>query len=329
VPSRFFQAIGDIARHLPEVRRNPLGALDSLSPSVSVRVDRDIPYGPHGGQSLDLYLPGSWGQVPVSTEASRRADAGLAARQVAAPRPDTDLATRAAVVFFHGGRWSYGQKEEYRFVAQALVARGYAVAVCNYRKYPSVRFPAFVEDGAAAIAWAFANLPAHGVDPDRIFLMGHSAGAHIAALATMDRRYSQAHGTDPDRIAGLVLMSGPFDFFPIRGDELRDIFGPEELHAETQPMRFVRSGLPPMLFLHGRRDRTVRPWSSARMASAVRDHGGEARAVFYDILTHTNILASLSDGIGFLFAPVLEDVSAFLKKRIAEIDAKARAAAGS
>jgi acetyl esterase/lipase len=300
VPSRFFQAIGDIARHLPEVRRNPLGALDSLSPSVSVRVDRDIPYGPHGGQSLDLYLPGDWEETP---------------------------APRAAVVFFHGGRWSYGQKEEYRFVAQALVARGYAVAVCDYRKYPSVRFPAFVEDGAAAIAWAFGNLPAHGVDPDRIFLMGHSAGAHIAALATMDRRYSEPHGTDPDRIAGLVLMSGPFDFFPIRGDDLRDIFGPEEFHAETQPMRFVRSGLPPMLFLHGRRDRTVRPWSSARMASAVRDHGGEARAVFYDFLTHTNILASLSDGIGFLFAPVLEDVSGFLKKRIAEIEAKA--AAGS
>jgi acetyl esterase/lipase len=321
VPSRFFQAIGDIARHLPEVRRNPLGALDSLSPSISVRVHRDIPYGPHGGQSLDLYLPVSWAQA---TEQQDAHPDGL--RPLPKSDPDPDLRPRAAVVFFHGGRWSYGQKEEYRFVAQALVARGYAVAVCNYRKYPSVRFPAFVEDGAAAIAWAFGNLPAHGVDPDRIFLMGHSAGAHIAALATMDRRYSETHGTDPDRIAGLVLMSGPFDFFPIRGDDLRDIFGPEELHAETQPMRFVRSGLPPMLFLHGRRDRTVRPWSSARMASAIRDHGGEARAVFYDFLTHTNILASLSDGIGFLFAPVLEDVSAFLKKRIAEIEAKAKRA---
>jgi acetyl esterase/lipase len=292
VASRVLQAIGDIARHLPEVRRNPLGALDSLSPSGSVRVLENHPYGPHGGQTLDLYVP----------EAS------------------TGPANRSAVVFFHGGRWSYGKKEEYRFVAQSLVSRGHAVAVCDYRKYPSVRFPAFVEDGAAAIAWAFASLPAHGVDPDRIFLMGHSAGAHIAALATMDRRYSEPHGTDPDRLAGLVLMSGPFDFFPIRGDDLRDIFGPEEFHPETQPMRFVRSGLPPMLFLHGRRDRTVRPWSSARMASAIRDHGGEARAVFYDFMTHTNILASLSDGIGFLFAPVLDDISAFLRKRLAEID---------
>ncbi len=314
--SRVLQAIGDIARHLPEVRRDPLAALDSLSPSASTQVLRDLPYGPHGGQSLDLYLPEKWAQAPSSGEAAApESDPGQA------KEPGPGFSTRSAVVFFHGGRWSYGRKEEYRFVAQALVARGHAVAVCDYRKYPSVRFPSFVEDGAAAIAWAFGVLPDHGVDPDRIFLMGHSAGAHIAALATMDRRYSETYGTDPDRLAGLVLMSGPFDFYPIRGDDLRDIFGPEEFHADTQPMRFVRSGLPPMLFLHGRRDRTVRPWSSARMASAVRDHGGEARAVFYDFLTHTSILASLSDGIGFLVAPVLDDITAFLKKRIVEIEA--------
>src|SRR5689334_22783913 len=154
--SRILKAIGDIALQLPEVRRNPLGALDSLSPAGRVRVLRDLPYGPHGGQGLDLYLP-------------------------------EDGASRSALLFFHGGRWSYGQKEEYSFVARALSARGHAVAVCDYRKYPSVRFPAFVEDGAAATAWAFSTLAQHGIDERLIFLMGHSAGAHIAALATMDR----------------------------------------------------------------------------------------------------------------------------------------------
>lgn len=288
--SRVLQAIGDIALHLPEARRNPLGALDLLTPRSNTRVLAGLEYGPHGGQSLDLYLP-------------------------AAP---TDEVAGAAVVFFHGGRWSYGRKEEYRFVAEALVARGHAVAVCDYRKYPAVRFPAFVEDGAAAMAWAFRHLPRHGIDPGLIFLMGHSAGAHIAALATMDRHYAEAEGIDPDRIAGLVLMSGPFDFFPIRGDDLRDIFGPEEHHRETQPLRFVRQGLPPMLLLHGRRDRTVFPSSSARMASAVREHGGRAKTVFYDFLTHTNILAALSDRIGFLVAPVLDDITRFVRRRIRE-----------
>jgi acetyl esterase/lipase len=204
-------------------------------------------------------------------------------------------------------------------VAQALVSRGHTVAICDYRKYPSVRFPSFVEDGAAAIAWAFRHLPEHGVDPRLIFRMGHSAGAHSLALATMDRRYAAAHGIEPDDAAGLVLMSGPFDFFPIRGAELRDIFGPDENHAETQPLRFVRRGLPPMLMLHGRRDRTVRPRSSAMLASAVREAGGDARAVFYDFVTHTNILGALSDRVGFLVAPALDDISAFLDKRIAAI----------
>lgn len=289
--SRFLRAIGDIARHLPDVRRDPLGALDLLTPPSDARVLPDLAYGPHGGQKLDLYLPESDGSV----------------------------AAGSAVVFFHGGRWSYGRKEEYRFVAHALNARGHAVAVCDYRKYPSVRFPAFVEDGAAATAWALEQLPRHGIDPRLVFLMGHSAGAHIAALATMDRRYSEVHGYDPDTIAGLVLLSGPFDFFPIRGEDLRDIFGPEHAHLETQPLRFVRRGLPPMLLLHGRRDRTVRPVSSARLASAIREQGGEARTVFYDFLTHTNILAALSDRIGFLVAPALDDIASFLRRRIAEI----------
>lgn len=287
--SRVIAALGEIARHLPIVRRDPLGALDLLAPAAGIRCTSDIAYGEHGGQRLDLYLPED------------------------SPSPES------AIVFFHGGRWSYGRKEEYRFVAQALVARGHTVAVCDYRKYPSVRFPSFVEDGAAAIAWALRHLPGHGVDPRLVFLMGHSAGAHIAALATMDRRYSARHGVEPDQIAGLVLMSGPFDFFPIRGDDLRDIFGPEEHHADTQPLRFVRRGLPPMLMLHGRRDRTVRPRSSAMLASAIREQGGDARVVFYDYLTHTNILAALSDRIGFLVAPALDDITLFVQRRIAAI----------
>lgn len=286
--SRVLQAIAEVAMHLPVFRRDPLTALDLLAPRSGVRTIPDLVYGPHGGQKADLHLP-------------------------------EDGKARSAVVFFHGGRWSYGRKEEYRFVAQALAARGHAGLVCDYRKYPSVRFPAFVEDAAAAVAWAFRHLPGHGVDPRLIFLMGHSAGAHLAALATMDHRYSEPHGLDPDRVAGLVLMSGPYDFFPIRGADLRDIFGPEEGHPQTQPLRFVRRGLPPMLLLHGRRDRTVYPSSSARLASAVREQGGRARAIFYGGVTHTSILGGLSDRVGFLVAPVLDDIEAFLARRIREI----------
>jgi acetyl esterase/lipase len=291
VASRFLDAITDIVRHLPLVRRDPLAALDSLAARAGYHHHVDLAYGDEGEQRLDLYVP---------------------------LQGDGD-SPRSAVVFFHGGRWTFGQKEEYRFVAQSLVSRGHVVAVCDYRKFPGVRFPAFIEDGAAAIAWALQHLPRHGVDPRRVFLMGHSAGPHIAALATMDRRYTARHGIDPDRIAGLILMSGPFDFFPIKGSDLRKIFGPEENHPESQPLRFARSGLPPMLFLHGRRDRTVHPFNSARMASAIRDRGGRARTILYDFVSHTNILGALSDRVGFLFAPALDDITRFLERRGREI----------
>jgi acetyl esterase/lipase len=294
---RVFDALLAIASRLPDARRDPLVALDRLTPSKA-RIEPGLAYGPHGGQTLDLFLP-----------------------------PEGPAA-RSAVLFFHGGRWSFGSKEQYRFVGEALAELGHLVAVCDYRKYPSVRFPAFVEDGAAAIAWGLRELPRWGVDPRLVFAMGHSSGAHIAALATMDRRYSAVHGVDPDRLAGLVLLSGPFDFYPIRGDDLREIFGPDEFHLETQPSRYVRPGLPPMLLLHGKRDRTVRASSSARMASLVRENGGDARVVLYDYLTHTNILAALSSRIGFLVAPVLDDVACFLARRCREIASCATDEAG-
>ncbi len=279
----------DIARTGPLVWRDPLVALDRLAPSEGYEVHLDLAYGAAEFQKLDVYVP------------EGQADG------------------RAAVVFFHGGRWSFGGKREYRYVAQALAAAGFVAVVCDYRKYPQVRFPAFVEDGAAATAWALANLERYGVDPRKIFVMGHSSGAHIGALITMDERYLARHGLESSALAGLVLMSGPFDFFPIRGEELRDIFGPEERHASSQPLRFARSDAPPMLLLHGRRDRTVYPANTARLASAVRERGGRVRALFYPQLSHTNILGALSGSVGFLFGPVLGDVVRFLRSRCEEL----------
>jgi acetyl esterase/lipase len=294
VASSLLTALGDVARHLPLVRRDPLAALDALASASGHERHSDLQYGPREGQRLDLYVP----TAPVPTPGRGR----------------------SAVLFIHGGRWTSGRKEEYRFVARSLAAAGHVVAVCDYRKYPDVRFPAFVEDGAAALAWAFSSLARHGVDPKRIFLMGHSAGAHIAALATMDARYGRQGGYDPAAVAGLILMSGPFDFFPIKSPDLQDIFGPVEQHPSTQPLRFARSGLPPFLLLHGRRDRTVHPANSARLASAIRGHGGRATAIFYDFVNHTNILAGLSDRVGLLFAPVLDDVTRFIGRRATEIE---------
>lgn len=282
VTSRVLPAMADLLRHLPVVRRDPLEALDLLANRSGYHCHRNIEFDRATGLCLDVYSPTRLGGPPPP-----------------------------AVVFFHGGRWSYGRKEEYRFVAQALVSRGHVVAVCDYRKYPDAIFPTFIEDAASALAWALDHLQEFGADPSRVFAMGHSAGAHIAALAVLDRRYGEAIGAELDRLAGLALLSCPLDFFPIRGDDLRKIFGPEHLHEDTQPIRFVRKDAPSLLLLHGRRDRTVGPRGSARMASAVRESGGRVRTILYGHLAHTDIVAALSDRVGFLFGPVLDDVTRF------------------
>jgi acetyl esterase/lipase len=100
------------------------------------------------------------------------------------------------VVFFHGGRWTLGNKAEFRFVGQALASRGFVAVIPNVRQYPKVRFPDFVDDAAHAVRWARENARGYGGDPDQLFVMGHSSGAHIAALLALNPEYLKAAGGD-------------------------------------------------------------------------------------------------------------------------------------
>ena len=101
------------------------------------------------------------------------------------------------IVFFYGGGWVSGSRQEYGFAARAYAARGFLVVVPDYRLVPTVRFPAFVEDGALAMRWARDNVARYGGDPGRITIAGHSAGAYIGAMLGLDRRYLAAAGVPP------------------------------------------------------------------------------------------------------------------------------------
>ena len=132
---------------------------------------RHIPYGALQRQTLDIYLP-------------------------------KDRKPRAVIVFIYGGGWTSGDKNKYQLLALAFTGRGYAVVVPDYRTFPSGRFPDFVEDAALAIKWVQDNRARFHNAP--MFLMGHSAGAHIGALLTLDARYLQAHGNQPSVIRGFI-----------------------------------------------------------------------------------------------------------------------------
>ena len=181
--------------------------LDMITSRKGYTVVRDIRYGPHERQKLDLYLP------------SQNADRA------------------ALIVFLYGGAWSEGSKAIYRFVAQPFASRGFLVAVPDYRLFPEVVFPAFVEDAARAVAFLVASRPLPAGGPRRLILVGHSAGAHSAALLATDRHYLTEAGLPPDPIDRMIGLAGPYDF-KITKPRYKAVF-PPETRAASQPISFV------------------------------------------------------------------------------------------
>lgn len=229
----------------------------------SERIAQDIAFGDNVRQRLDIYAP------------SNRDDAG------ALP----------VIVFIHGGGWRDGDKAGYEFAGRALASRGFLTVVPNYRLSPAIHFPAFVEDGAAALRWVRTNIVNQGGDPERIVLVGHSAGAHIAALLAMDEQWL---GADRSAIAGWVGMAGPYDFLPLDTPSTRGAFGNAPNLAATQPINFAGEGDPPALLLHGSVDTTVKPRQSSRLAARLEAAGVPVRHIVYDGIGHTRIMTAIS-----------------------------------
>jgi acetyl esterase/lipase len=240
----------------------------------------DISYGTDPRQRLDLYVPD----------------------KAASARPPV-------VVFWHGGRWSEGDKSQYRFVGAALTELGCVAILPNYRHYPAVKMPGFMHDCALAAAWA-ANYAHESHDAKHFFLMGHSSGAHLATLVTLDPRYFSAIGAMPD-ITGVIGLSGPYDFLPLREADLQDMFGPAELYPLSQPINFVRPDAPPMLLIDGERDETVAPKNSRNLAAALQAKGAAVTLRMYPKLNHADTIAALSEPARRR-APILADIATFI-----------------
>jgi len=219
------------------------------------------------------------------------------------------------VVFFYGGAWRSGNKGLYRYVAKALARRGYVAVVPDYRIYPEVRYPDFLDDAAQALRWVKDNIASFGGDPRKIFVKGHSAGAHIAAMLTFDARWLEKVGLNPGRdIAGLIGLAGPYDYMPLRDETLKLIFGGAD-RPETQPIFHVAPGAPPALLITGGRDRLVEPGNSVRLAARLVAAGNAATVKSYRRVGHYIVVAAIAP-ILRCFAPVLRDVDEFIAKTL-------------
>ncbi|MBY0323321.1 MAG: alpha/beta hydrolase [Reyranella sp.] len=240
--------------------------------------DADIAYGPDPRQMLDLY------------------------------RPDKPRADGKTVVFFYGGSWDSGSKNDYLFVAQALASNGYTVVIPDYRLYPSVRFPTFVDDGARAVRWTTDR-----VGTDKVYVMGHSAGAHIALMLAANTPYLGAAGVDRTKLGGAIGLSGPYDFLPLTSAKLIEIFGGAN-RPEIEAITFAKAPLPPALLIHGTADTTVYPRNSKNLAAAWRAAGAPVELKLYPDVGHVDVVAAMA-GLLSGRAPTRTDVLAWLDAR--------------
>ena len=261
---------------------SPARLLNATIPLGGLQITRGVAYGPGARETLDIYRPG----------------------------------TRAApvVVFFYGGSWDSGSKADYPFVAATLARRGNVVIVPDYRLYPKVRYPAFLQDCARAVAWTGAHMAQIGGDPGRLFLMGHSAGAYNAVMLGLNPRLLADAGFDRGRLAGVIGLAGPYDFLPMTGPVVRAVFAPAGDGPETQPVNHVDGHAPPMLLLAGSADETVRPRNTEALAARIRHSHGTVDAKIYPGIGHIGLVIAIAP----LFrgkAPVLADIEAFIQSR--------------
>lgn len=264
---------------------SPLGLLNALGPRDTGvrRVARDMAYGDDPRQRLDVYAPRGGGPYPT-------------------------------LVFFYGGGWDSGSRDLYGWAAQALAAQGFVVALPDYRLVPQALFPAFIEDAATATAKAAEVVERYGGDPARMGVLGHSAGAHLAMMIALDRRYMEAVG-QPGLIKAAAGLAGPYDFLPLDVAASRNAFGRAPDPTLTQPVTFVRPDAPPIWLGHGTADTVVHDEDTVILDQRMRAVGGRSEAKLYPGLDHADLIATFSP----LFrkkATVLADVTGFFHRQL-------------
>jgi acetyl esterase/lipase len=241
----------------------------------------DLAYGTDRRQKLDVYVP-----------------------RMAVDRP--------IVIFWYGGSWIKGSKADYRFVGTALAQLGFIAVLPDYRLYPQVTFPLFDEDGARAVAWVQQHAREFGGDPNRIVLMGHSAGGHTAAFPALNHAFLERFGANSHSVVGLIGLSGTYAFVP-DSDVLRAAFAPPFTENDWQPIRFVDAGAPPTLLLHGLADKEVLPQEAIELHDALVRAQVPVEMHLFPHRGHADTVAPFALLVRWR-TPVVDEVAAFIRR---------------
>lgn len=190
--------------------------------------------------------------IPYYPDSINKTDAYISERCVLDIYYPVNITNFASIIWFHGGGLTGGQKE----IPEALKNKGHAVIGVNYRLFPKVKAPAYIEDAAAAVAYIFGQIATYGGDPDAIFISGHSAGGYLASMVGLDKKYLEVYGIDANDIAGLIPFSGhTITHFTIRKE--RGIEGIQPIVDSLAPLYHVRSDAPPLLLITGDREKEM------------------------------------------------------------------------
>jgi acetyl esterase/lipase len=239
-----------------------------------VRVVNDVDYistadYPDKKDRLDIYTPANASKAPV-------------------------------IVSIHGGGLRQGDKSGHTFVGQRFAANGFVTVVVNHRLSPGVMHPAHIEDIAAAVAWVKRNIAQHGGDPDKLFVIGHSAGAYLAALLVTDSRYLAAHGLNPRDIRGVVPVSAFFyvDRPGVAPDRPKDTWGTDAtVWKAASPATYVTSRVPPLLLLYADGDDPWRREQQTEFSKALAAAGHRDVAVRQIAgRTHNTVWSEMAKG---------------------------------
>jgi acetyl esterase/lipase len=262
-------------------RISPFTAINLLVPRTGYRIHRGLAFGADPRQKLDVYVP-----------------SGL-------------KAPAAVVLFFYGGGWQGGNRANYLAFGQAFGSAGIVVAVADYRLYPQVKYPGFVEDAAAALAFVHAHAAQYGGDASRIFLAGHSAGAYNAVMVASEPKFIAAHGGSLDWIRGVIGIAGPYNFLPMSDPVYVDMFHGTN-NTDSMPVHHVDGPRPPMLLISGSDDDTVGLCNTNDMSERLKRFGNDVNVIFYKGVGHIGVILALVRGFRGI-APIRQDMIDFIR----------------
>lgn len=263
---------------------SPVKILNSIIPTDQYNTKENIAYGKLDRQKLDLYIPKNNEDKPLPV-----------------------------VLFYYGGGWDSGNKDNYLFVAEAFTSKGYLTVIPDYRVFPEVKFPEFMHDPVSAGQWVKQSIAEYGGDPNNIYVVGHSAGAHIGMMLNLNKDYLASVDLKPNQFRAFIGLAGPYDFLPLQSNRLKDIFGPEETRWKSQPINFVTGDNQPTLLLVGLKDDTVWPKNSINLANAIEEKDGQVQVVKYPSYGHVDMVAKLAKPFRGS-STLLDDMVQFMQK---------------